>query len=43
MPTQNIAVYIKDKNYAKYLGKQKQIQEKVKQLVKEETETEGVI
>ena len=38
MPTQNIAIYIKDEDYHKFIAKKRQIQEKVNQLVREELE-----
>ena len=38
MPTQNIAVYIADEDYHKFISKKGVIQAKVKQLVREELE-----
>jgi len=38
MPTQNIAVYIKDEDYPKFLGMKSQIQAEITQLVKEKLE-----
>ncbi len=38
MPTQNIAIYIKDEDYHKFLSKKRQIIAKITQLVKEELE-----
>ena len=38
MPTQNFAIYIKDDDYAKFLSKKRMIEEKFKQLVREELE-----
>ena len=35
MPTQTIPIYVPDKLYPKYLKIKKQLQEEIKQLVKE--------
>jgi len=41
MPTQNIAIYIRDEDYHKFIAKKSVIQAKVKQMVEEELRGEA--